>query len=178
MNGIFKTRSSNIWIHPITRISRYLILIKWLTSLRNKPCCVADLDGKQWAPLSSAESFLCPSPHALKMHTESRAQQQQHWPCFSTVVCASQGHTANPCVREIPSFNPLPWEGKTRVIVHDLEGDSLFYWQDRSWCLRVPSFRGSLLFFPFTWASCLCSTAASASSCPRSRGQYWPQVIQ
>lgn len=41
VNGIFKTRSSNIWIHPITRINRYLILIKWLTSLRNKPplCC-------------------------------------------------------------------------------------------------------------------------------------------
>ena len=43
VNGIFKPRSSNLWIHPITWLNRYLILIRWLTSLGNKPFCVADL---------------------------------------------------------------------------------------------------------------------------------------
>lgn len=51
MNGIFKNESSNIWIHPITQLNRYLIPIEWLTSLRNKPCCVADILQQTLSPI-------------------------------------------------------------------------------------------------------------------------------
>ena len=51
VNGIFKTQSLNIWIHPIAWLNRYLILIKWLTSLRNKPFCVANLWRQTVSPI-------------------------------------------------------------------------------------------------------------------------------
>lgn len=73
--------------------------------------------GKHWAPLSSAESFLCPSPRPEDAHRVSGTAAALTL-FFHGGVCQPRTHS-NPCVCEIPSLNPqtpsvsLQWRGKT-----------------------------------------------------------------
>lgn len=146
------------------------------------PAVLSTSDGKQWAPLSSAESFPCPSPHALKMLMESVAQQQ-HRPCFSMVVCASHRHAANPSAPEIPRFNPqtpcMPaMKVQNWVIIYDLEVNSLFFSKAGGGACLFPVWGSYTHFSHSTGFLSLCPMAASARRCPQSRKQYWLWLIQ
>lgn len=154
-------------------LNRYSTPIKWLPSLRNKPSCVANLCLQTVSPIVicwalSPSQPACPEDAHRVTGTAAALTL-----FFHGGVCQPGAHSKLLCERStrlIPGLPAHPWtEGQNRVVIHDLQVDSLFYQQDRSWCFLVPSLREFLLLFPFTWASRLCPWAAPASSCPQRR---------
>lgn len=174
MNDILNTRSSNIWIHPITWLNRYLIPIKWLTSLRNKPCTV--LQTVSLIVICWVLSLSQPTrPEDAHRVTGTAAALTLFFPWWCVPATGTQQTPVSVKYPHLmPGFLCAPAvEEQNGVVTDGLQVGGLFYEQDRSWCLLVPSLSEFPVFFPLTWASYLCLTAASASSCPHSRAKYW-----
>lgn len=107
-------------------------------------------DSKQWAPLSSAESFLCPSPHAPKMHTgRSRSTDPVFpWWCVPTTG-TQQTPVRGKYPRLMPRLPACPCNGGANQGGHSWSGGRQFILlARRELVLGCSQFEGVLPGFP------------------------------
>lgn len=179
MNGIFKNESSNIWIHPITQLNRYLIPIEWLTSLRNKPCCVADILQQTLSPIVICWVLSLSQPTPWRC-TPSLRHGSSTDPVFPWWCVPATGTQQPLCVCEIPSLNPqtpsVPLRVGAKQAEHSSSGGKQFILLARQeLVLACPQFEGVSPVFP-TYLGFL--LVVKGSSCPPSRTQKQLQVLK